>query len=78
MVAQGSILSDLSFEAAARGNPWAMVSEAVTPARALARLMVAAFVVIVLTLLLTVGAVGVAGPGDTPGAAADTTAAASP
>jgi hypothetical protein len=55
-----------------------MVPATVTPARALARLMVAAFLAILLTLLLTVGAVGVAGPGDTRGAAADATATATP
>lgn len=55
-----------------------MVPETVTPARALARLMVAAFVAILLTLVLTVGAVGVTGPGDAPGAAADTAPAAAP
>lgn len=41
-------------------------------------MMVAAIVAIVLTLVLTVGAIGVAGPGDTPGAAADAAAVDAP
>lgn len=40
----------------------------VTPAQALARLMIAAFATIVLTLLLMVGMVGVSDPVDATGA----------
>lgn len=46
-----------------------MAPATVTPARALARLMVAAFAAILLTLFLMVGAVGVADTADPSGAA---------
>ena len=50
----------------------------VTPARALARLMVVAFLAVVMTLVLTINAVGIADPGTPSGAAPAGASAAAP
>lgn len=55
-----------------------MAQATISPARALARLMVAAFVGVVLFLVLMVGAIGVADPADSSGAVTPTPVAASP
>jgi len=47
-----------------------------TPARALARFMAAAFLAVVMTLVLTISAVGIAGPADAGGVTASSTAGA--
>ncbi len=64
--------------AAERGNCLTMAQAQVTPARALARFMVAAFLAVVMTLVLTISAVGIAGPADAGGATTPATASASP
>lgn len=63
------VLADSGLLAAASGKCWCMDPATVTPARALARLMVAAFCAVLLTLFLMVGAVGVADTADPSGAA---------
>jgi hypothetical protein len=63
--------------AVANGNRWCMDQAAtVTPARALARFMVVAFAAVLMTLVLTVVAVGVASPVNPSGAAPATPTAA--
>ena len=60
------------------GKCWSMAQANVSPARALARLMVAAFAAVLMTLFLMVGAVGVADTADPSGAASTAPAAAVP
>lgn len=55
-----------------------MAQATTPPARALARLMVAAFAAVVMFLVLMVGAIGIADPADSSGVVNPTPAAAAP